>query len=191
VRRPFRGNEPDRVPGRNERKGVRQVIGEEKYEMKNNPLRRALLVGAALVAVLGAFAASTPAYASRTGWEHRIKNGYGKCLGVTASGYIGQWTCTNGDDQIWHYDTQNHLYNRKNQCITGQHGKEVQGERLVTFGPECIHFTFDILGTLVDEDHQELTIGIYGGHPHDGDGAVLWGINSNADQRWEFDDTYN
>lgn len=157
--------------------------------MKSKPRNGIVLAGAVMAAMLTTVALSAPASATNNPWEHRLRNGYGKCLGVTASGYIGQWTCTNNNDQIWHWDEYSHLLNRNNACIGLEHGQVVQGENLVTFGG-CAGWTFDIGNTLVNTADDTLTIGIYGGHDNDGGGAVLWHVNTNPDQQWYFDDSY-
>ncbi len=139
--------------------------------------------------LLASLAISAPAFAN---WEWRLKNGNNRCLGVTASGYIGQWPCTWNADQVWHYDTDDHLFNRNNDCIRRQHGRNQQGEQLVTFGQDdCVRWTA-VRGesNFTDEDSQDwsLVLAIYGGHANSGAGATLWAWNGNPDQVWQTED---
>jgi hypothetical protein len=117
------------------------------------------------------------------------------CLGVTASGYVGQWPCTSNKDQIWYVDSLGVLTNRNVDIIYLQHGKTAQGEQLVTFAtagsvPVVVHWMVTALHQhIVDADSQNLSLalGIYGGHANAGGAAVLWGLNDHPDQTWHKD----
>lgn len=122
-------------------------------------------------------------------------NGNGMCLGVTASGYVGQWPCTTNNDQIWYVDSNGVLWNRNADIIYLQHGKTAQGEQLVTFAtagsePVVVHWMVTALHQHIvdsDSDNYSLALGIYGGHANAGGAAVLWALNDNPDQTWHKD----
>lgn len=146
----------------------------------------------------------TPNIPRTGGFNIHNSNALGKCVGIDASGFAGDWNCTSNSDQTWHWGSAAaqgwlQLINGNGKCLGVQGGGDANGTRIVAFtclgtGHPDQYWAPGAAGNggnninnfqaFFDPNTPAQLIGVSGGSTANGAPLVLWFSDGTANQFW-------
>jgi Ricin-type beta-trefoil lectin domain-like len=173
---------------------------EERDRVRISP-RAKIAIATMLTAMAGLAATAVPASAAPAGvitpppeyTEITNANSH-LCLGVSAEGTAGQWTCTGANNQEWKpvdYADGYYIQNANGQCLYA--ASTADGTQVYAgTGGYCTQNTDDWVtwtdtnNVISPRTYQSAVIGVAGGSMASGAPAVMWNPGGNivANQEW-------
>ena len=159
------------------------------------PKALALAAASSVIMVLGLASPADATLIDGTGDFSIFNENSNKCLGIS-NGLAGQWTCSLGDDQNWHWggtardNRYRQLVNWKGQCLAVNGGSTADGARIL--GYRCTATSdqywrvqnaagFDVV--ILNYKSDKL-VGVSGGSMANGAAVVQWTVTGAPNQLW-------
>lgn len=143
-----------------------------------------------------AASASTPIGGG--GYSQFQNDNSGLCLGISAEGTAGQWTCTGADNQAWKsvaYGDGYYLENASGQCLYAEStadGTQVYagtGEYCTQDTDDWVTWIYNANGTITPRTDSSAVVGVAGGSSAQGAHVVMWNPGGNIafNQQWSLE----
>ncbi len=153
-------------------------------------LRSALAAAATATIVGSGLVMAAPA--SATTYENLVNGNSAKCMGV-ANNKVGQYNCTQGENQLWAIYTVggwSDLRNEAGQCLYLTGNPQDPGDSVQVMAGTCstgnyaFQYHNDGNQTIAYDGDPSYVIGISAASKASGAHAITWGANGKSNQNW-------